>query len=122
MLDDPTPPAAHVFPTPVVYDESFQRGSDAWTFTLQVFVSTGAGGEAMQLLLDEYLEPYGPRSVKACLEVPDTPGGEVSLGGIVGDLRVVRSEGYRLWVREGRPTLFGSEWIIEVDAPGREED
>ena len=122
MLSDPTPPAAHVFPTPVEYDETFQRGADDWTFTLQVFVSTGAGDEAMQLLLDEYLEPYGPRSVKECLEVPDAEDGSVTLGGVVGDLRVVRSEGYRLYVREGRPTLFGSEWIIEVSAPGREED
>lgn len=121
MLSDPTPPAAHVFPTPVVYDESFQRGEDDWTFTLQVLVSTGSGDRAAQAKLDAYMEPRGVKSVKAKLEEQDTEDGRVSLGGVIDDLRVTRCEGYRLFVREGRPPLFGSEWTIKVSARGEED-
>lgn len=121
MLSDPTPPAAHVYPTPVEYDETFQRGADEWTFTVQVFVSDAGGDEGAQLLLDNYIEPFGPRSVKEALEVTDTPDGRVSLGGVVHDLRVTRNEGYRLYVREGRAPVLGSEWTVEVSAPGTED-
>jgi hypothetical protein len=120
MLSDPTPPAAHVFPTPVVYDTAFQRGDDDWTFTLQVFVSTGSGDQAAQRKLDAFIEPEGPKSVKAKLEEPDTEDGRVSLGGVISDLHVTRCEGYRLYAREGRAPLFGSEWTIKVSAPGEE--
>ena len=121
FLADPTPPAAHVFPSPVDWDEAFQRGADKWTFTVQVFVSEAGGDENAQELLDEYLEPYGPRSVKAVLEEPDEPGGSVTLGGVIDDLVVVRTEGYRVYAREGRAALLGSEWIVEAYIPGREE-
>lgn len=120
MLGDMTPPAAHVYPTPVQYDETFQRGVDVWTFTLQVVVSEAGGDEGAQLLLDEFIEPFGPRSVKEHLETTDTPDGRVSLGGVIHDLRVPRCEGYRLYVREGRAPVLGSEWVIEVSAPGEE--
>lgn len=122
MLSDPTPPAAHVYPTPVEFDETFGRGVDEWTFTLQVFVSEGGGEEGAQLALDEYLEPFGPRSIKEQLELEDTDDGRVTLGGVVHDLRVIRAEGYRLYVRDGRAPVLGSEWTIEVSAPGEEED
>lgn len=121
MLADPTPPAAHVYPTPVEFDETFGRGADEWTFTVQVFVDDAGGDEGMQLLLDEYLEPSGPRSVKEAIEKPDTEDGRVTLGGVVHDLRVTRCEGYRLYVREGRAPALGSEWTVEVSAPGEEE-
>jgi len=122
FLADPTPPTGHVFPTPVDYDETFQRGVDGWTLTVQIFVSEGSGDEAAQENLDEFLEPYGPRSVKEILEEPDSPDGSVTLGGIIDDLRVARSEGYRSYRREGRPALLGTEWIVEVAIPGREEE
>lgn len=122
MLSEPTAPAAHVFPTPVDFDETFQRGMDLWTFTLQVFVTTASGDIGMQELLDEYIEPEGPRSVKEILERPDSEDGRVTLGGVVDDLRVVRCEGYRLYQREGRSPVLGSEWIIAVTAAGREEE
>lgn len=122
MLAEPIAPAAHVFPTPVDYDETFQRGSDDWTFTVQVFVSDGTGSQVAQIRLDEYIEPVGPRSVKAKLEEPDAPDGSVTLGGLIDDLHVTRCEGYRLYQREGRAPVLGSEWIVKVSASGREEE
>lgn len=121
MLADPTPPAAHVYPTPVEYDETMGRGSDDWSFTVQVFVSDAGGDEGAQELLDEYIEPFGPRSVKEALELADTDDGRVSLGGVIFDLRVERCEGYRLYVREGRAPVLGSEWTLDVTAPGKED-
>lgn len=119
---EPTPPAGHVFPAPVEFDKAFQRGVDDWLFTVQVFVSEAGGDDGAQELLDEFLEPYGPSSIKEILEVPDSPDGSVTLGGVVDDLRVIRIEGYRQYRREGRATLLGSEWVVEVSIPGREEN
>lgn len=122
MLAEPTAPGAHVFPSRVDYDETFQRGVDNWPFTLQAFVGTAGGDRAAQENLDAYIEPSGEKSVKAALEVPDTEDSRVSLGGIIHDLRVVRCEGYRIYQREGKAPVLGSEWLIEVSAPGEEEE
>lgn len=116
MLANPTPPAGHLYPTPIEYDHAFQRGMDVWTFTLQVFVSETVDIGA-QNRLDEFLNTSGPRSVKAALEA-DGDAGRPVLGGLVDDLRVVRCEGYRRYVTEGRGPAFGSEWTIEVYAEG----
>ena len=128
MLSDPTPPAAHIFLAPTDYDETFGtfqgRGSDEYLITLQVFVATAGGDEGAQIRLDEYMEPYGPRSIKQALETLDEDeeeGGQVTLGGACDDLHVMRCEGERLYLREGKAPVLGSEWAIKVTAPGHEE-
>lgn len=122
MLADPSPPAAHVVPTQTIFDAAFSRGADDVTLMVEVFVSDNAGDEGAQLLLDEYLEPFGARSVKQALEVPDDPSGRVTLGGACYDLRVQRVEGYRIFQREGRAPALGSQWVVHVTTPGEEED
>lgn len=121
ILSDPTPPYAHVFPDGVMYDLSFQRGHDSYTILLEVGVSNAPGDEGSQMLLDSYLEPFGPSSVKEAVEMPDVEDGRTTLGGACYDLHVVRVEGYRIYVREGRAPVLGAEWTIDVLSPGQEE-
>ena len=115
MLANPTPPAAHLFPSPVEYDAAFNRGMDVWTFTLQVYVAETVIERAAQERLDEFMSTSAATSVKRALELPDGPQ---RLGGLIDDLLVLRCDGYRRWLIEGRGPLFGSEWTIEVRAEG----
>lgn len=110
MLSDPSPPAAHIFPTPVDYDKAFQGGLDIWTFTLEVFVAENSGDRGVQMLLDEYLEPRGPRSIKEAVEADET------LGGLVFSCRITTCQGYRRFITQGRAYVLGTEFVIEVQA------
>lgn len=112
MLGKPMPPAAHIYPTPVDYDLAGSRGLDEWTFTLQVFVADITTDIGPQVELDAYLNSSGPRSIKEKMEEDNT------LGGLIDDLIVRRSEGYRRYMTEGRGPVLGSEWIISVYAGG----
>lgn len=112
---DPTPPTGHLYPSPVEYDAAFSRGMDVWTFTLQVYVAEGAITRAAQERLDEFLSTSAATSVKRAVEVADGPQ---TLGGLIDDLRVLRCDGYRRYVVDGKGPMFGSEWTIEVRAEG----
>lgn len=118
MIANPTPPAAHLFPAPVDYDQAFARGMDQWTFTLQVYVAEMAGlSRGAQERLDDFISTDSTHSVKRALELT-ADGGPQTLGGLIDDLRVVSCDGYRRYAREGMGPLFGSEWTIDVRAEG----
>ena len=110
------PPSVQIFPAPIEYDAAFSRGSDDWTFTVQMQVgdSTDIG---QQQLLDKYLSTTGPLSMKAAIEQEDDEG-KVTLGGLVDDLRVTRCDGYRRYQTEGEGIKLGCEWSVEVYGRG----
>ncbi|MBX5461640.1 MAG: hypothetical protein IRZ28_11190 [Steroidobacteraceae bacterium] len=112
LLSNPTPPAAEIQPDEVDYDQALGRGLDRWRFTVRVFAGFTSDVGA-QKLLDLMLAPSGPRSVKAALE------SDCTLGGKVDDLRVTRCSGYRLYGRDGGPSVLGAEWQVEVLVAGR---
>ena len=111
MLSNPTPPAAHVFPDQVEYDQAMQRGLDVWTLTVQCYVgfTTDIGA---QKRLDELLAKTGSMSVKQLIETDRT------LCGIVHDCRVTAASGYRLYSAAGDNTrlVLGAEWTVQVFA------
>lgn len=115
MLASPSGPAAHIYPGggagPIEYDQAMQRGMDRVPFTVQVMVplTSDIGAQAD---LDAYIEPSGSRSVKEALESDRT------LGGAADGLRVVSCTGYQQFAFEGRPTLLGAEWHVDVYATG----
>lgn len=111
LLGNPTLPAVMIVPSPIEYDQAFQRGSDDYLLTVQVVVADSIDAEA-QDLLDTYIEPTGAASLKAKLEEDDTLGGRVS------SLRVERCEGYRFIVRQDGTPMLGAEWTVRVNAPG----
>lgn len=115
MLSNPTPPAIEIQPAETVYDETFGRGMDTWTLTIRAHVAQTLDVGA-QRRLDRMLAPAGASSVKARAE------SDRSLGGLVEDLRVTRCAGYRVFVREGGAQTVGSEWTVQVLAPGLDDD
>jgi hypothetical protein len=111
-LANPTPPGMHIFPGEIQYDAAMRRGHDDITFTVQAFVAYAADIGA-QKNLDVLLAPSGEKSVKAALEA------DLTLGGLVDDLTVTESTGYRLADRSSGPLLTVG-WTVEVMAPGGE--
>ena len=65
-----------------------------------------------QKRLDGMLAATGADSVKAAIESDRT------LDGACDSLRVVRCSGYRLFGREGAPSVLGAEWDVEIYARG----
>lgn len=111
MLANPTPPAAHVFPAEITYDQAMGRGQDGWMMTVQAFVGFATDIGA-QKRLDKLLASSGADSVKAAIE------GDRTLGGVVQHLRVTRAGGYQIFLVEGRAPVLGAEWTVEILATG----
>lgn len=108
MLSDPTPEAAHVYPSTLEYDLAFQRGLDVDSYFVEVFVAEVSDIGA-QDVLDDYLEPDGPLSVKEALELDRT------LGGLVDSLQVTGTSGYRRYLRtDGSSPVLGAQWTVKV--------
>lgn len=120
---DLNPPSGFIYPgglgdTVIEYDRSFQRGKDDYSLVVQAGVAT-IGDELQQANLDEMIEPWGPNSVKASLELERVEGLPVTLGGLVDSLAVVACSGYRRYRVEGRGPVFGAEWEVAVSAKGK---
>jgi hypothetical protein len=113
LLSQWQPPTAQLFPASTEFDLAMQRGADERTYTLQVFVAF-VTDEGAQVILDEYLERDGERSVKRVVELDE------NLGGLVDSVRVTRHEGYRQFASEGQPMVLGTEFTIVVLAPGKD--
>jgi hypothetical protein len=107
MLDNPSPPTLMVVgPDVVDFDLAMHRGLDHWTIVVQGFAGSPVD-KGRQLRLDKWLE--GPASVKDAIE------SDVTLGGIVPGVRVVRIEAYRDYViDQGKRVLFGAAWFVDV--------
>lgn len=86
--DNLTPPIAVVAPDTITFDQTFGRGQDRYTFTVEVVVGR-ATDRASQSLMDTYCDPNGSKSIKAAIESDST------LGGVVFDCRVTEVRGYQ---------------------------
>jgi hypothetical protein len=108
IIASPTPPFAQVLPDETTYHEAFQNGAETWGLIVQVIVAFGSDVGA-QRQLDELLESSGSLSVKAALEA------DVRLGGIVSDVTVTRTSGYRTYRLGATQTeALGAEWNVSV--------
>jgi hypothetical protein len=110
LLDNPTPPACHVVPGPVTYDQAMQRGVDTLEFRVQLFVGSVADIGA-QKLLDQYMDGSGGQSVKQAVQSDPT------LGGAAFNCSVVSHTGLQQYVR-GESRLLMCEWVVTVLAHG----
>ncbi len=116
-LADPTPPCLYVTRERSEYGAG-GRGTDLHVFRVQALVALGSDIEA-QPLLDEFLQPGGPMSVKDALEVVDQPP-HVTLGGIVEDLVVTKVGPDTIFVRQVGTVLvefLGFDITVDVYAP-----
>jgi hypothetical protein len=86
--DTLNPPVAVVAPDTITFDQTFGRGQDRYTFSVEVVVGR-VSDRASQNLMDNYCDPNGSKSIKAAIESDPT------LGGKVFDCRVTEVRGYQ---------------------------
>ena len=86
--DTLNPPIAVVAPDTITFDQTFGRGQDRYTFSVEVVVGR-VSDRASQSLMDNYCNPVGSKSIKAAIESDPT------LGGKVFDCRVTEVRGYQ---------------------------
>jgi hypothetical protein len=106
--DTITPPVAIINVANVNYDRAFQRGLDEYNFVVSVIVGR-VGERSAQRLLDSYVSPVAPSSVKLAIELDRT------LGGRCDSLRVTDMRNYGSIVI-GEVTYLAAEFNVVVYA------
>lgn len=110
VLSEPTPPTMQIRSGEVQYDLTMHRGWDQHTMIVQALVpfSSDIGG---QMLLDAWMAPAGPTSVKEAVEA------DVTLGGACDQVHVTDCSGTQLATVGGVAMLL-AEWTCMVYANG----
>jgi hypothetical protein len=109
---NPTPPILFVLPGPpgggdfTEYHKAMGNGLETMTFTVRAEVGVISDLGA-QMRRDEYLDVSGSSSVKQAVESDKT------LGGLVSDLIVTRSQAGELQTQGGVPRL-AADWEVVV--------
>jgi hypothetical protein len=85
--DNVNPPIALVQPISVLFDSTFNRGMQQYTFHVQVIVGR-VDERTAQNNIDAFCSSTGLKSIKLAIE------GDKSLGGIVFDTRVTELRNY----------------------------
>lgn len=111
VRDNADVPVAMISGPDIEYDKTFGRGHDDYTFGVIVLVQRTADEEG-QAQLDAYIDPYGTSSLKAAIEADST------LGGVVEDLRVERTQEYGAHEYNGGVYL-AAELHVHVMASGK---
>ncbi len=102
--DNINPPVAIVFPISVNYDDTFQRGMQTYTFSVQVIVGRQSERSG-QNSIDAYCSSTGASSIKLAIESNKT------LGGKAFDLRVTDMRNYgELLV--GEVNYLSAEFVV----------
>jgi hypothetical protein len=106
--DTISPPVAIINVANVNYDKTFARGLDEYNFVITVIVGR-VGERSAQRLLDSYVSPVAPSSVKLAIELDRT------LGGKCDTLRVTDMRNYGSLVI-GEITYLAAEFNVVVFA------
>lgn len=102
--DNINPPVAIVFPIGINYDETFQRGMQTYTFSVQVIVGR-ISERSGQNAIDSYCASTGANSIKLAIESNKT------LSGKAFDLRVTDMRNYgELTV--GEVNYLSAEFVV----------
>jgi hypothetical protein len=102
--DNINPPVAIVFPITVNYDDTFQRGMQTYTFSVQVIVGRQSERSG-QNSIDAYCSSTGASSIKLAIESNKT------LGGKAFDTRVTDMRNYgELLV--GEVNYLSAEFVV----------
>jgi hypothetical protein len=102
--DNINPPVAIVFPISVDYDDTFQRGMQTYTFSVQIIVGR-VSERTGQNAIDAYISSTGANSIKLAIESNKT------LGGKAFDTRVTDMRNYgELLV--GEVNYLSAEFVV----------
>lgn len=107
MLFMPQPPAIDIRPSGTDYDVAMARGEDQLTFTIRAMVAANVD-QGAQIMLDTLLDTTDPAGMKTAIEA------DLSLGGLVSDLRLVSASDYRALITDGSPPMLAVEFMLEV--------
>lgn len=88
------------------YDQAMARGLDRWLVVVRALAGSPLDLQK-QKTLDRWLAPSGGESIKAAIESDRT------LGGLVQNVRVVSSTGYREYTLESGKVL-GCDFTVEI--------
>ena len=102
--DNINPPVAIVFPISVNYDDTFQRGMQTYTFSVQVIVGR-VSERTGQNSIDAYVSSTGTNSIKLAIESNKT------LGGKAFDLRVTDMRNYGELI-VGEVNYLSAEFVV----------
>jgi hypothetical protein len=102
--DNINPPVAIVFPISVNYDDTFQRGMQTYTFSVQVIVGR-VSERTGQNSIDAYISSTGTNSIKLAIESNKT------LSGKAFDLRVTDMRNYGELV-VGEVNYLSAEFVV----------
>jgi len=102
--DNINPPVAIVFPISVDYDDTFQRGMQTYTFSVQIIVGR-VSERTGQNAIDAYISSTGANSIKLAIESNKT------LSGKAFDTRVTDMRNYgELLV--GEVNYLSAEFVV----------
>jgi hypothetical protein len=102
--DNINPPVAIVFPISVDYDETFAKGMQTYTFSVQIIVGR-VSERTGQNAIDAYISSTGASSIKLAIESNKT------LGGKAFDTRVTDMRNYgELLV--GEVNYLSAEFVV----------
>ena len=109
LLSEPTPPTFEIEPAGIEYNQAHANGVNEWTFTVRGFVGT-ASDLVSQQSLDVWMAASGTGSVKAAIE------SDLTLGGVVSSLQVVRVSAPRTFAVSSQPNslYLGAEWTVRI--------
>ncbi len=108
QLENPSPPTLQVVGVEEVqYDEAMARGLDEFTLVVQGIAGTPFDRTA-QTLLDTWKTGFGGTSVKAAIEA------DLTLGGIVQDVRVTRAGHDSILNLPNRTEARGCEFFVQI--------
>jgi len=110
VVANPDPPVIWVRPSPdilIEYHQAMRDGAEFWHLMIQAYAGAYADVEAQQIL-DSWISPTAPQSVKAAVEDDRT------LGGSCQDLHVLECRNYSEFLRADGSTLIGAEWAVDV--------
>jgi len=103
MLAAPTPPAIHMLPTEVNYDQALQRGLTVAVLTVQAMVAFG-----LDVSTQQRLDGWVQGELKAAAESDPT------LGGTVQYVRVVAMTSYDVLALPDRGQMLAASFRVEV--------
>jgi hypothetical protein len=102
--DNVNPPVAIVFPISVNYDETFARGMQTYTFSVQIIVGR-VSERTGQSAIDSFISSTGSNSIKLAIESDKT------LNGKAFDLRVTDMRNYGELLA-GEVNYLSAEFVV----------
>jgi hypothetical protein len=112
FLSSPTPPSIDIYPDEMEYHKAMQDGAADWELTVRAIVA-GNSDIGAQQRLDPMLAMTGAGSLKEAIE-GTTPGAQ-TLGGLVSDVTVTRTTGYRMYeISATQIDALGAQWTVAI--------